>query len=344
MIKSRCMTAVVFIIFLVAAYAVMGYARHSSYDKVIEEHVVKFAAVKEEDLEKPLALEGLPYLGTPEGAAIIEDPVFKEVVYSMHRTYVGYHAEYHADLLPTLLEEVDDQKWSLWDAYKRQAIFEALWLDIYIGGNTAISLGPTFPTDMYGSLAESIALWESAGGEREDDWFESYEASPHYKAWLNQYFADISGPKELDPPPKVNDYLDEEYTGFFQEMYELHTPMSVEERYITSTEELELPFWVNLFCRDILEAEQHLIEVTYSRYMAHLSERDIVRTAIDAGIVEYTGDYLDRTAKKGYDLSRILNESRFPLTDLIVDALIIFGFSLAATVLVVKKVLPRFKL
>lgn len=336
------MPAVVFIIFLVAAYAVMGCARHSFYDKAIQEHVAKFAAVKEEDLEKPLAWERLAYLGTPEGAAIIEDPVFREVVYSMHKTNVGYLAEYHADLLPTLLEEVDDQKWNLWDAYKRQAIFEALWLDIHIGGNTVISLGPTFPTDVCSSLAESIALWESAGGEREDGWLECYEASPQFEAWLSQYFADISGPKKLDPPPEVNNYLDEEITGFFQEMYELHTPMSVEERYTTSTKELELPFWVNQFCRDILEAEQHLIETAYSRYVVHLSEEDIVRTAIDAGIVEYTGDYLDRTAKKGYDLSHIFNASRFPLRDLIIDAFIIFGFSLAATVLVVKKVLPEF--
>jgi hypothetical protein len=365
MFRTRYIAAV-FVIFFVAAYGTIGYARHHLYDGEIEEFITEMRAAGERGARKPMSWETHSYYGPPERALILEDPVYKDVVYTMHDTYIGYLAEYQTEVGPLFLEDVDDNRLNLWDAYKKKAIFETLRLDIIIGGNTAVSLGPGIPSDVCDTLAGSIASWGATGGEREGTWMEVYEQSPEYEAWLNQYFTEISGPKEREPPPEMGDFEElidkalsegmseddpyiqalraaqgvEGYMEISEEIYQLHTPLNIEERYRASTEELELPFWVSLFCRDILEAEQLLIETAYDRYTVHLAEKDIVRTALDSGIVEYTGGYLDRTAKRGYDLSQILTTSRFPLKNLIIDTLLIVVFSVVSTILVVKYVLP----
>ncbi len=102
-------------------------------------------------------------------------------------------------------------------------------------------------------------------------------------------------------------------------------------------------FPFGLLCRDILEADQRLVDVVYERYVEHLAVKDIARVGIDSGIIELTGDYLDRTAKNGYDISYVLKTCGFPPTDLIVDVCILVVSSIVLTICVVKKILPQFE-
>ena len=361
----------VFFIFFFTGYAIIGYTRHHIYETEITEIVSKFVGNKEKGIEGPLYWEKYPYHGAPEAIPIIEDPIFKDVVYSSYEIHSDYNAVYQTEVILLLLEETTNWTWNLWDAYNRIAIHRELRLSAFIGANTAIDLGPSDSTDLCGSLAESVVLWEAAGGERQGDWFRIYEQSPQYQIWLDHWFNEISGPKEFEPPPRMDNidelisnalsegkseddpYVQALYKAkkYYETQYEissesarLHRPMNVEERYVTSTEELEIPFWTNIFYGDILQAEQELIKIAYDRYTTHLDERDIVRTAIDAGIVEFTGDYLDQTAQKGYDLSFFLSVRRFPFTDLITDTLLLIISSTVLTFLVMKKVLPGLKL
>jgi hypothetical protein len=367
----KAATILIFFIFFFAGWVVIGHTRYHIYETEITKDVSKFVSQREKGIQGPMAWEIYSYHGAPEAIPIIEDPVFKDVVYSLYSTYNDCNAEYQVEVVPQLLEEITNGKWNLWDAYNRVALYRELHLVAYIGASTGIDLGPDNSTDFCGSLTESVVLWEAAGGEREGDWFRVYEQSPQYETLIEQWFTEISGPKEIEPPPRIDNIdelisnaLDEgksEDDPYVQALYKtkeyyntqyetasefarLHRPMSVEERYTTATEELEIPFWTNIFCGKILRAEQELIEIAYDRYLTHLSEKDIVRTAIDAGIVEFSGDYLSQRAQKGYDLSYYLKVRRFPFTDLLIDTFLLILSSSVLTFLVMKKVMPGLKL
>ncbi len=370
--KSR-FAVIVFFIFFFAGYMILGYTRHCIYEEEINKSVEKWVTARNEGIKKPLPWEKFRYHGAPEAVPIIGDPMYKEVAYSLHETYFDYiNGEYQTEVIPQLLDEVTSGKWNLWAVYNRMAIYKSLQVYVYVGGNTSIRLGPDVPTDVCGSLAESIASWEAAGGKREGNWMEVYKQSPEYRAWLDQWFTEISGTRELEPPLEIDDetrkMIDElirkalsegkseddpyvqalykakeygEYGGYYEEMWRSYRPMSVEERYRNTTEELKLPFWSSLLCRDVLEADQRLVEVAYERYVEHLVEEDIVRGGIDSGIIDLTGDYLDRTAKNSYNISYVLKTCGFPLTDFFVDVCMLVVSSIVLTICVVKKILPR---
>lgn len=231
-------------------------------------------------------------------------------------------------------------------------------------------MGPGFSTDFCGALAESVVLWETEGGERQGDWLGVYEQSPQYETLIDQWFTKISGLKEIEPPPRMDNideliskalsegkseddpYVQALYRAkeYYETQYEisyesarLYKPMSIEERYTTSTEELKMPFWTAIFYGDILQAEQELIEIAYNRYLIHFNEKDIVLTAIDAGVVEFLGDHLDQRAQKGHDFSFYLRVRRFPFMDLIIDTFLLIISSSILTFLFMKKVLPKLK-
>jgi hypothetical protein len=78
--------------------------------------------------------------------------------------------------------------------------------------------------------------------------------------------------------------------------------------------------------------------------LIHLDQEDIVRTGVDAGIVEFTGGYLDRRAQKGHDFSYYWRVHRFPFRDLIIDTFLLIISSLVLTFIAMKKVLPGLNL
>ncbi len=74
--NTRFITPLIFLIFLVSGYSVMGYMRHYLYDETIQEHVTNWTTTLEEGIEKPMGWETHEYLGTPEAVLVISDPVF----------------------------------------------------------------------------------------------------------------------------------------------------------------------------------------------------------------------------------------------------------------------------
>ncbi len=367
--KSR-FAVIVFFIFFFAGYVILGYTRHCIYEEEINKNVTKFVGARDEGITKPMAWEEFPYHGAPEAVPVIEDPVYKEVVYSFYDAHLAYSAEYQIEVVPQLVGEVTDAKWNLWDAYTSWAAFEALRIYAYAGGFVRISLGPDVSKDVCGSLAESIVSWEAAGGKREGNWMEVYKQSPEYWAWLDQWFTQISGPGM--PLPEIDDetekMIDElirkalsegksEDDPYVQALYkakelgefdksheeeQIHGPRSIEERHQDVVEGQELPFWTTFFFGDILEADQKLMEITFNQYVEHLGEKDIVRAGIDSGIIEALGDSFDLMGKNGYGTSYVFNHCAFPLKDLIADACVLILFSVVSTIFMMKWVLPRF--
>ncbi len=363
------LTVIIFLFFFFAGYAVLGYTRHHIYESEINKSVEKWVTARNEGIEKPMSWEKFPYLGAPEAVPVIEDPLFRELMYSFYDMQLAYAAEYQIELVPHLIEDISGEKWNLWDAYTTWAAFKVLRLDTYVGCNTWINLGPISSTDICGSLAESIASWELAGGKCEGNWMEVYEQSSEYKEWLGHYFADVSGPKKYyqlemdDETEKMIDELirealaggkskDDPYVQFLYKAKEqsesdshkdewVHEPMTIEERYHT-TKGQELPFWTDLFFGHILEPEQRLMETSFERYVIHFGEGDIVKTTMDAGVIETVGDYLTTLERNDYNFSYVFNYCAFPLKDLITDGCVLILVSVVSTILMVKWVLPRF--
>lgn len=370
--NSKVAAVLISLMFFLVGYVILGYIRHHIYETEINEFTSKFMDAREKGTENPSVGGTYPYYGDPKAIPIIEDSVYKEVVYSLWSIRSDYTFEYEIEVVPQILEETTNGKWNLWDAYQRVAIHRELKLVAYIGTTTGIDLGPDLSTDFCGALAESIADWEAAGGERQGGWFKDYEQSPEYKTLMDQWFAKISGPKERELPPPPIDNIDQLISNaleegkseddlyvralyitkeYYDNQYEidvenakLYKPMSIEKRHTTATQELEIPFWTNVFIGKTLRAEQKLIGMAYNRYLVHLDQEDLVRTGVDAGVVEFTGDYLDRRAQKGLDLSFYLKVGRFPFRNLIIDTFVLIVSSSVLTFLVMKKVMPGLKL
>ena len=195
-----------------SGYVVAGYTRHHTYEGVMEEHVPDITTPIEEGSGKPMGWEDFDYLGTPEAALVIADPVFQEKIYSLWNMWADYLIDYEIEVLFSLLAEVDDDRWNLWDAYEKRTVFEHQRVIYWIAGNL-IFLSPYSKDDWGGSLAESVVLWEAAGGKREGNWMEVYKQSPEYEDWLNQVFAEIAETKEMktenyNPKSKEDQYLE----------------------------------------------------------------------------------------------------------------------------------------
>jgi hypothetical protein len=368
---SRVTAVLVFFMFFLAGYVIIGYARHHIYETEINEVVSKFIGAREEGTENPSVGGAFPYYGDPKAIPIIEDPVYKEVVYSLWGIRSDYTFEYQIEVVPQILKETSSGKWNLWNAYQRVAIYRELQLVAYAGSFTGIDLGPDLSTDFCGALAESVADWEAAGGERQGDWFKDYEQSPEYKTLMDQWFTRISGPKERELPPPPIDNIDQMISNaleegkseddpyvkalyiakeYYDNQYEidvenakLYKSMSIEKRHTTATQELQIPFWTNIFIGRTLRAEQKLIEMAHNRYLIHLDQEDLVRIGIDAGVIEFVGDYLDLRAQKGFDLSFYLKVGRFPFRNLIMDTFVLIVSSSVLTFLVMKKAMPGLK-
>ncbi|MBU6998227.1 MAG: hypothetical protein HXS44_06920 [Theionarchaea archaeon] len=73
-------------------------------------------------------------------------------------------------------------------------------------------------------------------------------------------------------------------------------------------------------------------------------ERLTVTEACNRCVIEFSGDYLDLRAQKGFDLSFYLKIGRFPFRTLIIDTLVLITSSFVLTFLVMKKVMPALKL
>lgn len=313
----------IFLIFLVSGYAVMGSARHWQNNGAVQKYVAQWNTSREEGVGKPIGWEDHEYLGSPEAALVVTDPVFQEEIYLWADIWLDYSTEYGIEVFPFLLQEIDNNRWSLWDAHEERAIYDFVDTAFIVASNLSCHVSADNEYDRGGSLAESVALWEAAGGRREDNWMESYKQSLEYDAWLNQILDEVADPE-----------------GMNEEGY---NPTSMEERYRITTRRVELPFLCNLLWRDMLETEQRMTQVAYERYLVHIAEKDLVRATMDSWVVEIGASNFSYTAADCYNLSYILENRWFPLKGFITDVCFIVGFSILLTFLVVRKLLPRFE-
>ena len=245
--KFRIAIPFIFLISLLSGYILMGYARHSIYEGAIQEYMQEWIAFKEEGILKPMGWEDHEYLGSPEAALVVADPVFQKEIYSLWDEWLDYATEYNTDVLLSLLDKIDDNKWSLWDAYKCQTLFRYLEYTFLAAGNLGLRIAPHNDLDRGGALAESVALWEAAGGKREGDWFTVYEQSPEYETWMNNIFDEISDPKCIST-----------------EHLNLKT---MEDLYLITKQQVELPFSRFLLQKDMAETQQKMTEIAYERYI-----------------------------------------------------------------------------
>ncbi len=316
--KSCRLIPLVFFLFLASGYITAGFARHYMYEEVRETHETRMIKWGEEGIQKPMGWEDYQYLGSPEAASVIKDPVFQEEIYSWHDITIDYLAEYEIDVLFSLLAKIDDDKWSLWDAYKKQTIFE-YQRGTYLSASSTPSMSPSHENDWGGSFAESIALWEAAGGEREGNWMDVYKQSSEYQTWLSQIFSEIETPNRI-----ISGY------NF----------MSKEDQYQVTTRHVELSLFDDFLWSDMVETERRMTEIAYERYRIHVTERDFVRATLDSLIVEFAGYTFCVTTSDGFELPPELEPFYSPLRGFIVDVNIIFVVSIVLAYIVVKKILP----
>lgn len=318
----RTIVCIIFLLFLLSGYIIMGFTRHYLYEATIQEYIAGQKSLREEPICKFMGWETHEYLGSPEGASVVADPVFRDEIYSLCGAWLEYSTEYGIEVLPSILEEIDDEKWNLWDAYKKLTIFEYVHMSFGIASSIKTPISPSSDYDWGGSLAESIASWESAGGKREGNWMEVYKKSPEYEAWLSTIFGEIANP-----------------WGTRQEGY---NPVSMEDRYRETTRAVELPLCSSLLQKDMLETDRKMTEVAYERYLVHTAEKDIIRANMDAWVVTFASSNFSSDASTDYTFQLIVRMLGFPLRDLIIDTCIIVGFSVVSTIFTMKWVLPRF--
>jgi hypothetical protein len=204
--NRRGISLLIFCVFLFSGYSIAGYTRHYSFEKEINTHIQSYTNLtqNEEIIEKLYSFiyeENYEFRGSPEGALVASDPVFKDEIYALEVTRLEYSEEYQTKVLPSLLEEFDGQEWNLWHTYKWFAIYKQL-RKIFYGGSNLVMIPPSVGTELGCTLAESIALWEQSGGKREGDWMTSYKQSPEYETWLNTQLQEFYEPKERTPPPE----------------------------------------------------------------------------------------------------------------------------------------------
>jgi hypothetical protein len=320
--NTRLVGVVIFILLLICGYIIMGYTRHEIYEERMENYLSECIAFVEKGIEIPMGWEDFPYVGSPEAVRIIEDPVFRDYVYSLYGDIDKYNCEYRAEVLPQLVKEYNNQRWNLWSAYKGWVIHYYQLMGIHgAAGSVHLGLGPHYSDDWCGLLAESIALWEASGGNREGDWMEAYMHSPEYEQWLTTILTEIENPRGT----------------------RLLEALSIEKYYTHNAQPLDLPFWTTVFCRDLLGAEQKMLDITYDRYIHNVAEKDIIQAGIDAWIVRFRGSLIESASERDFDALYILRSRKFPFRDLIVDLCIIFAFSTLLTVIIMRKVLPKYE-
>jgi hypothetical protein len=313
--KSHYFVPIIFICILLSGYVIMGYTRHCLYGHMVENHIAERISSKNEGLPIPMGWETHEYLGSPEAARVITDPVFQEEIYFLCDEWLEYSTEYQTDVLLSLLEEIDDDTWCLWDAYKQLMIFGYLRHVLSVASGAGFVETPHNDEDWGGSLAESIALWEAAGNSRQGDWMERYKQSTEYKEWQNQTLDEIAEPKDYDDP------------------------LSIEEFYQETIKQVEIPYYNFFLQKDELETERRMVKIAYGRFVTHVTEKDIVRASVDSWVVRLGFHSSSDTVTGNYSLLSILKMKGFPLKDLIVDFSIIISSSIVLTYLIWKKIL-----
>lgn len=317
--SRRTVAAFVFLLFLLSGYVFMGYTRHYLYDLRIQKHIAEEKLFSEGSICQSMGWETHEYLGTPEGALVLADPVFREEIYSLCDAWLEYSTEYQIEILPSILGRIDDDRWSLWDAYKRLTIFEYMRTLFGMTSSMKTPISPHSDDDWGGSLAESVVSWESTGGKREGDWMEAFKQSSEYKAWLDSVLEEITNPKGIEQADSM---------------------MSMEDRYRETTRVVELPLCSSLLQRDMLETNRRMTETAYERFTIHAAEKDIIRTNTDAWTVKFASSNFISDATTKYTFPLILRIYGFPLRDLLIDTCIIIGTSVVLTFIVMRWVLP----
>jgi hypothetical protein len=82
--NTRLVGVVLFTGLLLCGYVIMGYTRHEIYEERMEDYTSECIAFVEKGIEIPMGWEDYPYTGSPEAVRIIEDPVFRDYVYSRY--------------------------------------------------------------------------------------------------------------------------------------------------------------------------------------------------------------------------------------------------------------------
>lgn len=321
--KSRYIIPVLFITFLLLGSVMASCIRHSLYEREIENHLQKWTLFKEKGLEIPMGWEDSEYFGSPQGAPIVTDPVFQEEIYGLWEEHLAYAHEYNTTILISLLDEVDNDRWNLLDAYKSFAIFKYLRVVLNVINIVSLQMFPDYKRGEL--LIESIVAWEAAGGKREGNWMEEYKQSSYYEIFLTTLFDEFSDPNSM------TDLFDDVTT--MEDLYQL-----------TRKEHAFSPSSF-LLQKNLAQTQKRMVEIAYERYCTHFAERDIVKTDMDACAMRIGTLRIKETLSNTYTFPQVLNVVIFPLNDVIIDFCAILAFSILMTIsiykLVVKKYLIR---
>ena len=301
---------ILFITFLLLGSVMASCIRHSLYEREIAEHLQEWTLFKEKGLEIPMGWEDSEYFGSLQGASIVTDPVFKEEIYGLWEEWISYTYEYRLDILISLLNKVDNDRWNLLDAYESYTIFKYLGGVFTAASGLSLQMAPS--SDRGELLIESIVAWEAAGGKREGNWMEDYKESPYYEAFLTTLFDEFSNPQR--PSSTLDDVT------------------TMEDLYQLTQKEHTFSFSSFLLQKNLAETQKRIVEIAYERYCIHFAERDLVKTGMDAWVMRFGAFHLLDTLSDEYTFPQVFNVVIFPLNDVIMDIIIILIFSIIMTI------------
>jgi len=318
--KTRYIIPVLFITLFLLGSVMASYIRHSLYETEIEDHLHEWTLFKEKGLEIPMGWEDSEYFGSPQGALIVTDPVFQQEVYRLWEERITYSYEYNTTILISLLDEVEDDRWNLLDAYEKVTIFKYLRGVLNAANNLSLRMFPNFERGEM--LIESIVAWEAAGGKREGNWMEDYKQSPYYETFLTTLFDEFSNPQR--PSSTLDDVT------------------TMEDLYQLTRKEHTFSFSSFLLQKNLAHTQKKMVEIAYERYCTHFAEKDIVKTDMDAWVMRFGAFHLIETLSDAYTFPQVLNVVIFSLNDLIMDLCAILGFSIVMTIIIYKLVVKRY--
>jgi len=310
--KSRYIILIMFITFFLIGSVMASCIRHSLYEREIQDHLQEWTLFKEKGLEIPMGWEDSEYFGSPQGASIVTDPVFQEEIYRLWEERILYAHEYNTTILISLLDQVDNDRWNLLDAYENFTIFKYLRGVLNAASGLGLQIVPNF--ERGDLLIESIVAWEAAGGKREGNWMEDYKQSSYYDTVLTTLFEEFSNPQ------RPSSTLDDVTT--MKDLYQL------------TMKEHTFSFSSFLLQKELAEIQKKMAEIAYERYSVHFAERDLVKTGIDAWVMRFGASHLLETLSNEYTFPQVLNVVIFPLNDIIMDLIIILIFSIIMTIIV----------
>jgi hypothetical protein len=301
-----------FLISSLLLYSALSLWRWHSIEQTIEEATLSLKKERTEILEairedEEAYLKALPTKSYFDPSwDIFQDSQVKEFVINSHMQVKELELQYRTEFLPDILatDEIPLSPYMLFHAYGKLYSFDNL--RFLIGSGTFLGwnkLGPYLEHDIFSQMAATIEQWDTNNRIKEEDWFQEFQKSSQYAAFVDSLLKEIKN-------------------------FESEKPV---DEMVAEIQNIPVKYSLNPFTvmkSHFLKDAKSMTNIIYDSYNMHIDEKDFVSAHMDAWIISSIwrrAQYVETMTYNYYDLK----ESGFfpdPIVDVIltlVGALII---------------------